>query len=103
MPKIDTGLPLPGDEAIMVGEKYKIKEVEGFTSDVQSFRGYRVMLQSSQKTNIALALWARDIASKTSKLGSFISVLGNETDDWIGKTIVFLSWQERNRQIELAK
>lgn len=103
MAKIETGLPLPGDEAIMVDEKYKIKEVEGFTSDVQSFRGYRVILQGPRGTLFGLALWARDVASKTSKLGSFISVLGTETDDWIGKNIVFKVWQERNRQIELAK
>jgi len=102
MPKIQGGLPLPGDEAIKLGHKYRIASVEEFTSDVQGLKGIRVTLDGGKDEKIALALWLRSTVGKKSKLGSFVVALGDNTDNWIGKHIRFISWIERKREIEVV-
>ena len=102
MGEIKGGLPLPGDEAVKVGQKYVVLTVEGFTSEVQGFVGYRVTLDGGKDNTIALPLWQRGTVGTKSKLGSFIIALGTNTDNWIGKTIRFKSWIEKKREIEVV-
>lgn len=102
-PTIGTSLPLPGDEAVKLDKKYIILDVQEFTSEVQGLKGWRVTLDGGKDDILALALWSRDVASYYSKLGSFMSVLGNLTDNWVGKTIIFKSWTDRKREIEIVK
>jgi len=102
MPKIKSSLPLPGDEAVVLERPYLISEVESFTSNVQGFVGLRVTLALEGKDVIAIPIWEREVASRKSKLGTFLEVLGDNTDDWKGKNIVFVSWTAKNRQIGVA-
>lgn len=103
MPKLKAKLPLPGEEAIKRGVPYQIVVVEPFTSEVQKFVGQRVVLEDKKGKQLAIALWEREVAGLKSKLGAFLTVLGDDTDTWAKKTIVFLKWAERDRQIELVK
>lgn len=102
-PTIGTSLPLPGDEAVKLDKKYAILEVKEFTSDVQLLKGWRVTLDGGKDALLALPLWEREIASPSSKLGAFLDKLGNETDAWINKVIIFKSWTEKKREIEVVK
>ena len=103
MVKIPSALPLPGDEAIIIGKKYLITKVEVFKSDVQGFVGARVVLSVGGKEVAALALWEREVVSEKSKLGTFIANLSDETENWTGKTIQFESWTARNRAIKVVQ
>jgi len=103
MPKIEGELVLPGDEAIEEGKTYKILEVQEFTSQLQGFAGYRVILDAGKNDKLSIPLWKRSQIGRKSKLGAFVSVLGSNTDDWIDKTVRFITWQPRRRQIELVK
>lgn len=95
-------LPLPGDEAVKIGHKYTIITVEPFTSEVQQYNGWRVTLDGGKDNLIAIPLWQVEIAGRKSKFGAFIVALGNNPDKWIGKTIEFVTWAERNRQIKVV-
>lgn len=46
-------------------------------------------------------LWVTDkkAISSTSKLGAFLSVLGDETDNWIGRNILIVEWRSKHRSI----
>jgi hypothetical protein len=45
-------------------------------------------------------LWTRPEVGVTSKLGAFISELGDDTDVWIGKWIKVTKWAVKDREIE---
>jgi len=99
MPKVNVEIAesLPEPEE---GKTYTIREAEVFTSQVRSYKGIRVSMVAEDNTEVVTALWTRDIAGEKSKLGTFISVLGNDTDKWISKKIKFVSWRPGNRKIE---
>lgn len=101
MPKLNvqTTDELPTPE---VGKTYHIKEVEQFTSAVRGFKGLRVTMHGRDGKEYVESLWLRDVVGTRSKLGSFISVLGKDTDSWVDKSITFLSWRQGDRNIELA-
>lgn len=103
MTTIATSLPLPGDEAVKLDKKYVILEAAEFTSEVQGLHGFKVTLDGGKDDILALALWSREVASRTSKIGSFLDKLGNELDKWVGKTIIFKSWTDKKREIEVVK
>jgi len=84
------------------GQTYTIKKVESVTTQVRQFAGIRVELKGRGDENVVDVLWAREVAGANSKLGAFMTALGKDTDDWIGKKVRFVAWGERNRQIEVV-
>ena len=96
-------LPLPGEEAIKLDKKYVIMEVKDFTSEVQKLHGWRVTLDGGGDDLLAIPLWFREVVGRRAKMGSFIAALGNDPDAWVGHTIQFVAWAERNREIKVVK
>jgi hypothetical protein len=86
------------------GKVYRIESVEYVETPLQGLKGWRVTLREvSTGTLYVSVLWKRDRVGSKSKLGCFIAVLGNKTDNWTGKTIKFVSWKPKDRRIELAE
>jgi len=102
MPVIDTEVREGADD-VELGVSYEIKNVEQITTDVQQFKGIRVLMMSPQGDEATVVLWQRKVTGKTSKLGVFIEILGNNTDKWLGKWIVFRAWLPRQREIEVLE
>jgi hypothetical protein len=113
MPKIKS--ELAESQEPVEGQTYKIVAVEEIKTSVQGFSGYRVVLEPEKRkegdqTKYATMLWARDVAGRFSKLGSFIAafkqVLTDEdamnTDNWVGHIIRIVSWQPRKREIRVV-
>lgn len=96
-------LPLPGAEAIKVGQKYVILTVEEFVSELQNFEGWRVTLDGGKDNLLAIPLWYGETVSRTSKLGSFVDKLGNDYDKWIGKIIKFVKWSPKDNEITIVE
>lgn len=83
------------------GKSYEITDVDEFSSAVRGFNGLRVNLMGDDEVEAVEALWVRDVVGPKSKLGSFVTLLGKDTRDWIGKRIRFVSWKAGNREIAL--
>jgi len=101
MPKIDTEVR-EGADTVDEGKVYEITNVEDIQTDVQQFSGIRVTLLSAKAEGGNVVLWKRPVTGKGSKLGVFITVLGANTDKWLHKWIKFVTWQPRNRVIEVV-
>lgn len=101
MPKINVEIAetLPEPKEGMI---YTIAEAEPFTSQVRGYKGLRVAMTGQDGSTVVAALWTRDVAGEKSKLGSFITALGNDTDTWIGKKIKFTTWRQGDRKIEVV-
>ena len=84
------------------GQTYTIRKVEAVTTQVRQFAGIRVELKGRGDEEVVEVLWMREVAGANSKLGSFMTALGKDTDKWIGQKIKFVKWGERNRQIEVV-
>jgi len=84
------------------GKTYEITSAEIIKTQRSGWDGVRVGLKDKENNEAATMLWLRERASTTSKLGTFIQTLGDNTDDWTGKNITFITWRERKRQIQLA-
>jgi hypothetical protein len=103
MPKIKVEIAESLPEPIE-GHIYLITETELFTSPVRSYKGLRVSMKDVvDGTEVVAVLWMRDIAGEKSKLGSFVSVLGDESDSWVGKKIKFVTWRPGDRKIEVIQ
>lgn len=99
MPKIKVEIAESLPEPVE-GHIYVIGEAELFTSQVRGYKGLRVpMADVSDASEVVAALWMREIAGSNSKLGAFVSVLGEDTDSWTGKKIQIVSWRQGNRKI----
>lgn len=97
------------------GKSYKIEKVEEVKTEVRGYAGYRVIMSSinpKDKEKYTTMLWAREVASEQSKLGAFIKAftaffgdpeMARNTDNWIGKTIKFISWKPRSREIVVVE
>jgi hypothetical protein len=86
------------------GKVYRIESVEYVETPLQGLKGWRVTLRDvSTGTMHATMLWKRERVGSKSKLGCFIAVLGNQTDNWTGKTVRFVSWKPKDRKIQLAE
>jgi len=89
------------------GSTYKIESTEQIKTMVQGFEGLRVVLRSTDQEDeqvYATMLWTREVASSNSKLGAFIAAFeSNDTDDWTGKTVKFVSWRSKKREIKIVK
>ena len=83
------------------GKTYKITDVDQFSSAVRGFNGLRVKMMGQDEVEVVEALWLRDIVGPKSKLGSFVTLLGKDTKEWIGKVITFVSWKAGNRELRL--
>ena len=101
MPKLNTEVR-EGADSVQEGVSYEIVNVEEITTDVQSFSGQRVTLLTEKAVEGSVMLWQRRITGKTSKLGVFITALGDDTDKWIHKWVKFITWQDRKREIEVV-
>jgi hypothetical protein len=95
--KIAEQLPEPKEN-----ETYTITEVETFTSQVRAYKGLRVTMVTANNETAVSALWLREVAGKKSKLGSFLTALGTNTDNWVNKRIRFVAWRDKNREIQLV-
>jgi len=85
------------------GHIYTIGEADLFTSQVRGYKGLRVPMKDvKDDTEVIAVLWMREVAGENSKLGAFLSVLGDETDSWKGKKIQVVAWREKNRKIQLV-
>jgi hypothetical protein len=102
MPETGTQVRESGDD-VVIGEKYEITNVELITTDVSAYKGFRVSLLTKKAQEGTVMLWQRQVTSKKSKLGTFIDLLGSNTDDWLHKWIQFVDWRIGNRKLELVK
>ena len=101
MPKIKTEVVETPPEP-QEGVTYKIESAEIIHTQRRGYDGLRVSLKGNDGSIRGTMLWMRETAGTKSKLGTFVAVLGNDTDTWIGKNITVIKWQEGNRQIALA-
>lgn len=86
------------------GHIYVIGEAELFTSQVRGYKGLRVpMTDVSDNSEVVAALWMREVAGEKSKLGAFISVLGEDTDAWRNRKIQVVAWRQGNRKIGVVQ
>ena len=92
-------LALPGEEKIEYGVAYQVVSCEPFTSEVQGFVGYRLVLQAEEGEPFAIPLWSRDVVGRKSKMGAFLVALGQDISAWPGQWVEFLSWEPRNREV----
>ena len=102
MPEIGTKVRESGDD-VKVGETYEIVNVEEVTTDVSAYKGLRVQLLTKKAEEGTIMLWRRPVTTPRSKLGAFISLLGDNTDKWLHKWIKFADWRIGARSIELVK
>jgi hypothetical protein len=84
------------------GKTYRIENVEYVETPLQKLRGWRVTLREASTGSLAATmLWHRHQVGSTSKLGSFLAVLGKRTEEWVGKQILFIAWRRRERKIAI--
>ena len=95
------------------GQTYEIVKTEEVKTAVQGYNGIRVVMKNTNKsdeTEYATMLWTRERAGVNSKLGAFIAAFKDffgdeddayETNNWVGHTIRFISWQPRKREIRV--
>lgn len=100
MTKLNTEVRENGD-TIVEGETYQIVVAEEVTTEARQFAGLRIHLVDVFGEEFVVMLWLRQITGKSSKAGTFITLLGNDTDLWVGKWIRFNQWQDRSRDIQL--
>jgi len=96
MPKIDVKIAETKPEPY-AGLVAKITNAEVIETQRQHFNGIRVSLVDKEGNEYATMLWLRDTVGQRSKLGAFITALGDDTDEWIGKWIRFVSWDRNAR------
>jgi hypothetical protein len=92
--------PLPPFSEGLTGT---ITGAEKVTTRVRGLRGVRVTIKGDDGKEYAEMLWLREQFGKGSKLGAFVSALGTNLKDWVGKRIKIVSWKPRDRRIEVAK
>ncbi len=85
------------------GKVYTIKSVE--FRETSNGKGFRVVLSDTKGNEYEDMLWLNksDEYGPKSKLGAFVTVLGDDTDDWIGKKIKIISWTPKNNEISLVE
>ncbi|MEM3699918.1 MAG: hypothetical protein QXL57_03515 [Candidatus Bathyarchaeia archaeon] len=101
MPEIDVEFiqPLPEPKE---GETYAIETVEHINkTPLRGLEAWRATLCNVRDGSLcATMLWKRERVGPNSKLGAFISVLGRNTDLWVGRKVKFLAWKHRDRKVE---
>jgi len=100
----ETGVKLQeGADDIKLNVPYMINDVDEVTTEVGAYNGFRVELLDIKGNLGSVMLWKRPITSPKSKLGSFVSLLGSNTDRWLHKWVIFHGWQQNARLIELCE
>jgi len=102
MPKLGVEVVEGGDD-VQIGVPYEIVNVEDVTTEVSFYKGVRVELLSPVAEMGAVMLWKRGKVSTQSKLGCFIDLLGDDTDDWLHKWVLFKGWEKDNREIVIVE
>jgi hypothetical protein len=92
--------PLPPFSEGLTGT---ITNAEKVTTRVRGLRGVRVTIKGDDGREYAEMLWLREQFGRGSKLGAFVTALGANLKEWIGKRIRIVSWKPRDRRIEVAK
>jgi len=98
MPKISAKLAeskpfFPG----LVGE---ITAAEELKTAVSGYNGVRCRIKADDGTEYSEMLWVRGEIGIKSKLGSFMSVFGSDTDLWLHKRVRILRWADKDRDVE---
>jgi len=101
MPKLDTEVREGADD-VNIGMAYEIVDVEMVKTDVQSLDGIRVSLISVDAEEGNVMLWQRKTTGTLSKLGAYITALGNDTDKWFHQWVVHEPWQLRNNVLSVV-
>jgi hypothetical protein len=84
-----------------VAQVLTIKSVE--TVKTTKGDGIRVIFEDSYGNEYGTMLWVKEQVGNKSKLGAFITVLGTNENEWVGKKIKIVAWGKADRQIELAE
>lgn len=100
-PEIQTKLQEGADD-IKLNVPYMINDVERVVTERQNFEGHRVELLDIRGNEGSVMLWSRPVTSPKSKLGAFITLLGSNSDKWLKKWIIFKSWEQNSRVVELS-
>jgi len=101
MPKIQT--EFRAEKPFYEGLVGEIKTAEVLKTAVSGYDGVRVTVEEAGTgEKYAEMLWIRGFVGLKSKLGAFISELGDNTDSWVGKTIRIVRWKEKDRQIQIV-
>ncbi|GAJ17211.1 unnamed protein product, partial [marine sediment metagenome] len=87
---------------VKLNTPYEIINVEDVSTDVAQYKGIRVEFLSAKGHTGTVMLWKRPVTGTGSKLGVFISALGSNTDKWLHKWVIFKSWEQKARVIELV-
>lgn len=95
-------LPLPGEEILKLNLPYAVMSVEPFKSEVNGYFGFRVVLDGGKDNVLSLALWYGETVGRKSKMGSFMVALGQDVLTWPLKIIKVISWNAKNRIVELV-
>lgn len=99
----ETGIELvEGGDLIDLNVPYEIIFVEELTTQVSMYQGFRVSLLSADLRDGSVMLWKQTRVSTRSKTGTFLALLGTDTDDWIHQWIIFRAWERNNRRLELT-
>jgi hypothetical protein len=99
-PELNTEAVDSGD-VVDLNIPYVISNVEEVTTEVASYKGIRVEMLTAEAKVGTIMLWQRAKVGKESKLGSFIVLLGTNTDNWTNKWIVFKHWAKGARELAL--
>lgn len=97
-------------------ETYTIKKIDEVVTEKNKYGALRVELEPTKRaksdTDIYVTmLWKADTIPSNSKLGAFIDAFnvflkddnaGYDTDNWLNKTIRFIRWESRDREIEVV-
>lgn len=100
--ELNTTVAGQGPQDLTEGKEYEIASVEQVKTQLRGLDGLRVTCVDQDGEQATTMLWLRDTVSANSKLGAFITALGNNTDDWEGKIIYTRFWRDRNREIEVV-
>jgi hypothetical protein len=84
-----------------IGQVLTITNVESIKTTKGD--GIRVTFQDSYNNEYNTMLWVKEQVGSKSKLGAFITTLGLNENEWVGKKIKIVAWGKADRQIELAE
>jgi len=82
---------------------YMIKAVETVRTMRRDLNALRVTLRDMDSNEYVTMLWLREAVGPSSKLGAFISALGKNPKQWIGKKIKIINWSQRAREIQVVR
>jgi len=92
--------PLPPFFEGLVGTIIRAEKVKTMR---MGYNGVRVVVQDEKGNQYGEMLWIRDQVGTRTKLGTFITALGNDTRKWINKKIRIVSWKPKDRAIEVLE